>query len=155
LGDLMTSWLFGPSLSLPIFDAGKRAAAVDTAQASYAAQMATYKQGIRTAIKEVEQALVRLDSATRRSIKTQVAAEHYSHYEAAIAANWKAGSVSLLTREIARRDALSATATAITVRRDQIEYWIALYKALGGGWQVGEPANALAALPEGESNEHQ
>ncbi len=134
LNELATSWLFGPTLSLPIFNAGSRAAAVDTAEASYKAQLATYKQSIRTAIKEVEQDLVRLDSATKREAKVRASAERYRRYEATTNELYNAGGASALTLESARRNALSAEVNAITVQRDQIEYWIALYKAIGGGW---------------------
>jgi NodT family efflux transporter outer membrane factor (OMF) lipoprotein len=134
LSQLATSWLFGPTISLPIFDAGSRAAAVDTAEASYKAQLATYKQSIRTAIKEVEQDLVRLDSATKREANARSAAERYRRYEATTNEYYKSGGASALTLETARRNTISAEVNALTVRRDQIEYWIALYKATGGGW---------------------
>lgn len=136
LNSLMTTWLFGPSISLPMLDWGKKSAAVDSARATYDAQLATYKQGLRTAIKEVEQALVRLDSATKRSGNARVAADKYTRIEESTEAYWKAGGVSLLKKEEAKRNALSARSTAVTTERDQIEYWIALYKAVGGGWMA-------------------
>lgn len=135
LGTLMTGWAVGPSLSLPIFDWGKKAAAVDTAQASYDAQLARYRQGIRDVFKEVEQALVRLDGTTRRTADLQIAADGYARYFRAIDQNWRGGGANLLNREEARRNALNAEINVITVQRDRLQYWIALYKALGGGWQ--------------------
>lgn len=144
LGSLMTTWLLGPTLSLPLFDGGKRAAAVESAQASYDAQSAQYRNGLRTALKEVEQALVRLDAATRRAGDAETAAQGYRDYFEAIDRNWRAGGASLLDREEARRNALSAEIDLITVQRDQIQQWIALYKALGGGWQPEAPAKAPA-----------
>jgi NodT family efflux transporter outer membrane factor (OMF) lipoprotein len=134
LTGILTTWGIGPSVSLPIFDAGKRAAAVDSARASYDLQLAKYTQSLRTAVKEVEQALVRLDGATRRTGDAETAAKKYREYFDSIDRNWRAGGASLLDREEARRNALSADITFITVQRDQIQYWIALYKALGGGW---------------------
>jgi NodT family efflux transporter outer membrane factor (OMF) lipoprotein len=142
LGTLLTTWLVGPSVSLPVFDAGKRAAAVDSAQAVHDFRLATWRQSVRTAVKEVEQALVRLDNATRRTGDLQAAAQGYRQYFESIDRNWRAGGASLLDREQARRNALSAEISFITVQRDQIQYWIALYKALGGGWQPESPAAA-------------
>ena len=143
-----TGWSLGPSLSIPLFDAGKRRAAVDTARASYQSAFAGYRQGVRTAVKEVEQALVNLDSTARRAEEAQRAAEDYRSYFLATEANWRAGSESLLTLEEARRSALSALVSLITMERDRISYWIALYKALGGGWQPGTPASSPEALAE-------
>jgi outer membrane protein TolC len=53
----------------------------------------------------------------------------------------------VLDREEARRSAQSAEITLIGLRRDAVEYWIALYKALGGGWS----ADKTLTLPEGET----
>ncbi|PWC31286.1 efflux transporter outer membrane subunit [Azospirillum sp. TSO35-2] len=144
LGSLMTTWLVGSSLTAPLFDAGKRAATADSARASYDYRLAAYRDGVRTAIKEVEQALVRLDAAARRTDDSRTAAEGYRSYFEAIDRNWRAGGASLLDREEALRNALNAEITLITVQRDRIEYWIALYKALGGGWQAGTPATPPA-----------
>jgi len=49
-----TSWSVGPSLSLPLFDGGQRRAAIDSAQAAYDGKLASYRQGVRTVVKEVE-----------------------------------------------------------------------------------------------------
>lgn len=131
----MSAWSFGPSLSVPLFDAGKRKAAVDSAQASYAAQLAAYRSAVRTAIKEVEVALADLDGAARRSDDARRAAEQYRRYESAMETNWRAGFDTLLTLEQARRSLTSAEITYIELQRDRIRSWISLYKALGGGWQ--------------------
>jgi NodT family efflux transporter outer membrane factor (OMF) lipoprotein len=141
-----TTWSFGPSLSIPLFDGGKRRAAVSTAQASYTAALANYRQGVRNVVKEVEQALVNLDSTARRAEDAERAATEYRSYFQAMEINWRAGGASLLTLEEARRSALSAEIQQITLQRDRVEYWIALYKALGGGWQSGNPAASPETL---------
>lgn len=130
-----TAWSFGPTLSLPLFDAGKRKAAVDSAQASYEIQLSSYRQSVRDAVKDVEQALVRLDGAARRAGEARQAADEYQRYFEATDRDWRAGRQSLLTREEAHRSALSAQVTWISLQQNQLSYWIALYKALGGGWQ--------------------
>ena len=144
----LTTWSLGPSLSIPLFDAGKRRAAVDSARASYQSAQADFRQGVRTAVKEVEQALVNLDSTARRAAEAERAADDYRRYFRATEANWRAGGESLLTLEEARRSALSAQINLITLQRDRVEYWIALYKALGGGWQPGTAAASPDALTE-------
>jgi len=138
----LTTWSLGPSLSIPLFDAGKRRAAVVAAQASYQAAFASFRQGVRTAVKEVERSLVNLDSTARRVEQAERAAEDYRSYFRSTETNWRAGSESLLTLEEARRSALSAEISLITLQRDRVEYWISLYKALGGGWQPGTPASS-------------
>ncbi len=139
-GGAYTTWSFGPQLSLPLFDAGKRQAAVDSAQASYHSALAGYQAGVRSAVKEVEQALVNLDSSTNRAEESRQAAQAYRQYFNASEANWRAGTTSLLNLEEARRSALSADIDDINLQQSQISYWIALYKALGGGWTPDAPA---------------
>lgn len=147
----MSTWSFGPSLSIPLFDAGKRKAAVDSAQASYDEQLAAYRSSVRTAVKEVEVALADLDGAARRSDDARRAVEQYRRYESAMETNWRAGFDTLLTREQARRSLTSAEITDIELQRDRVRSWISLYKALGGGWQgndaVTPVARATTTLP--------
>jgi NodT family efflux transporter outer membrane factor (OMF) lipoprotein len=133
-----TPWSFGPSLSLPVFDGGALRAKVAGARAAYQSALAGYESAVRTAVKEVEQGLVRLDAANRRSADLASSAANYRKYYDAARVNWQAGSISLLTLEEARRNALQAEQSAIAVRRDRLLYGIALYKALGGGWQAGQ-----------------
>ncbi|SCK21629.1 efflux transporter outer membrane subunit [Vogesella sp. LIG4] len=133
-------WSFGPTLSLPVFDGGSGKAAVQTAQANYQSALAGYRGAVRSAVQEVEQALVRLDSASRREASVATAAANYGRYFAASLQSWQAGSTSLLDLEESRRNALSAEQSLITVQRDRVLYGISLYKALGGGWQAGGPA---------------
>jgi NodT family efflux transporter outer membrane factor (OMF) lipoprotein len=140
----ISNWSFGPSLSIPIFDAGRKKAAVNSAQAAYDHQLASYHGLVRKAIKEVEMALVDLDGSSRQIRASSRSAEQYRRYTIAIEANWRAGLETLLTLEQARRSAISAETTLIAQRRDHVRSWIALYKALGGGWQVGNETTTLA-----------
>ena len=132
-----TTWSFGPSLIVPLFDAGKRRADVTAAQARYDQALATYRQAVRNAVKEVEQALVNLDSAARRETDARTAAESSQRYYRAVEANWRSGGASLITLEDARRTAISAelVKSLIGLQRDRVLDWINLYKALGGDWQ--------------------
>jgi multidrug efflux system outer membrane protein len=142
LSSPVTTWSLGPSLSVPLFDGGKRRAAVHSAQASYKSALASYRQSVRDVVKEIEQALVRLDSTAQRADQAEQAALEYRRYFEATEVNWRAGGASLLTLEEARRSALSAQIDQITLQRSRVQYWIALYKALGGGWQPDAPALA-------------
>jgi NodT family efflux transporter outer membrane factor (OMF) lipoprotein len=129
-----TNWSIGPALSLPVFDAGRRAATVDAAQARYDEARARYEQRVRTAASEVEQALVRLDAALRREADAQQAALGFRQYFEAQQALVDVGAGSLLDLEQARRNALLAAAGLVNVQRERVASWITLYKSLGGGW---------------------
>ncbi|WP_017901791.1 efflux transporter outer membrane subunit [Pseudomonas asplenii] len=137
-GQYSRTWSLGPQLSVPLLDGGRRRAAVDSARAGYDSALATYRQTLRTAVMEVEQSLVRLDAARRAEADARRATEGYEAYFQAVDRKWQAGNASLLDRELARRSALSAQIELITLQQNQVRYWIALYKALGGGWQDGD-----------------
>lgn len=140
-------WSFGPSLSVPLFDGGKRRAAIKLAKADYDLSAAHYRAGVLSAVKEVETALVHLDSARRQLSDATTAAREYKAYFQSVDENWRAGGASVLDREEARRSAQAAEITLIGLRRDAVEYWIALYKALGGGWNAASNTN----VPRGET----
>ena len=133
-GSSSSLWSFGPSISLPLFDGGSRQAAIDSARASHEAAYAQWRDTVRNAVTEVEKALVRLDDAKLRVVQSDRAAQAYRRYLAGAEAERRAGTVSLLTFEEARRQSLAAQLDLIGLQRDQVTHWIALYKALGGGW---------------------
>jgi NodT family efflux transporter outer membrane factor (OMF) lipoprotein len=138
-----TPWSFGPSLSLPLFDGGAAKSSVRSAEANYLIALAEYRQAVATAVKEVEQNLVRLTSAEAREADVRRSAEGYRTVANATEASWRAGASSLLSYEQTRRDAFSAEQSLITVRRDRLLYGVALYKAVGGGWDVNATSHAL------------
>ena len=136
-------WSFGPSLNLPIFDAGRRAANADGAQARYDEARAAYEGKVRQAVREVEQSLVRLNSASGRESDAKRAADGYE--KAYLAANdlWRVGAGSMLDLEVARRIAVSARIQLLGVQRERVAAWIGLYRAAGGGWLATDRIDGL------------
>jgi multidrug efflux system outer membrane protein len=132
-----STWSFGPTFSLPLFDGGRRRAAVDAAQGRLEEARATYRLQVLNAVREIEGALVRLDSAARREVDAASAARDYARYFEVNYDKYKAGGGSLFELEEARRTMLNAQQALIGLQRDRIAAWIALYKALGGGWIQG------------------
>jgi NodT family efflux transporter outer membrane factor (OMF) lipoprotein len=130
-----TVWAIGPlTVSLPLFDGGTRRANVVAAQARYDEAGALYRAKLRTAVREVEEALVALQSTADRSADAQVATEGFEASYRATEARFKGGLGSLFELEDARRSALLAQIALIDLQRERSTAWIALYRALGGGW---------------------
>ncbi|WFP51573.1 efflux transporter outer membrane subunit [Methylomonas sp. EFPC3] len=130
------TWSIGPTVTLPIFDGGELRSKVDSAEAAYAGALATYRSDIRAAVKEVEQALVNLSGAEQRESVEARSAEQYRRYFLASEQNWRAGGLSLLSLEDARGQMIAQEISLITQQQNRVQYWIALYKALGGGWRA-------------------
>lgn len=131
-------WSFGPTLNLPLFNGGKTEANIKSATSDYKSALADYQQAVRTAVKEVEQALTRLDSMAKREDQARVSAEGYSAYLLATEQNWRVGRSSLLDLETARRSAISANISLLELQQSRLDYWVALYKAVGGGWKESD-----------------
>lgn len=134
------TWTIGPlAVSLPIFDAGRRAANADAAMARYDEAVIAYRASARRAVSEVEQALVNLHSSTARSGDAQVSLDGYRAAFVATEDRYKNGLGSLLELEDARRTRLAAENAVVTLQRERSAAWIALYRAAGGGWTPPAP----------------
>ena len=130
------TWRWGPSLSLPIFDFGRRAANVDGARARFDESFAIYRGKALRAVREVEEALVRLDGAGKRETDANAALRGYEKYLAATEARVRVGAGSLPELEEARRAVVASQGVAVGVARERLAAWISLYKAIGGGWDA-------------------
>ena len=142
VGTTSATWSIGPvELSVPIFDGGRRAADADAARARYEEAVALYRAKVRDAVKEVEQALVTLQSAIDRSSDAQAAANGYRAAFLAAEASYRSGLGSLIEMEDVRRTALAAQMNVVSLQRERISAWISLYRAMGGGWnRPGSPS---------------
>lgn len=133
--DSDSTWSLGPiSVSLPLFDGGTRRANVVAARARHADATVQYNAKLRGAVREVEDALLALQSTAARSVDAQAAAEGFALSLRATDARFKGGLASLFELEDARRSAVLAQTTLIDLQRERVAAWIALYRALGGGW---------------------
>ena len=129
-----TSWSIGPSLSLPLFDSGRRAANLATAKVAYQVAEVNYRTVARRAVREVEEALVRLNSLVLRDTESEIAAQGYRESLIAAEDKFKFGLASILDLEEVRRLSVNADNVLASVRRDRVNAMIALYRAVGGGW---------------------
>lgn len=129
-----SSWSFGPTLKLPIFNAGRLKSEEEAAQARFEQSVAAYQQQVRLAVREVEQNMVQLDGSNRRVAATLRSVAGYQKQQDATNAMWKAGRSSLFDLEISRRFLLTAQTKQISLQREQLALWISLYKAVGGEW---------------------
>ena len=91
-------------------------------------------------MREVEQALVRLNSTSTREDDARRAADGYETAFRAADQRWRVGAGSLLDVEVARRLAVVSRTQLIAVQRERIAAWISLYRAAGGGWSQSAPS---------------
>jgi outer membrane protein TolC len=133
------------ALTLPVFDAGQRAALVDAATADYVAAVATYRGKVRQAVREVEEALVTLDSTLQRETDTRAVREARLQNLTAAQIRERNGLANALEVEEARRALIAAQADVLALQLERKRAWVALYRAAGGGWE--RPAAESAPQP--------
>ena len=131
-----------------MFDAGKRAANVDTAKAHYESFVSQYRAAVRTAVKEVQDALVHLVSADQPLSMARTAAADYQAHFVATRQLYDVGLGSLIDSETARRNAVTAQLAVIELQQEQISARIARYRAVGGSWEERQ-TQQVASDPEG------
>ncbi|TIS62482.1 MAG: RND transporter, partial [Mesorhizobium sp.] len=138
LGDLgknsTIGWSFGPSLSVPLFNGGQLQAAVDVARAQRDQYFVAYKAAVLTALEDVENATVSLSQERIRNGKLASSAKSYGDAARLERTLYKAGEASLLDVLDAERSAYSAEDSLLQSRVSIATDYVALNKALGGGW---------------------
>jgi outer membrane protein TolC len=139
----LQTWTIGPlALTLPIFDGGTRAANTESAKARYDEAVSQYRGSVRTAVREVEEALVNLQATDARTGDADTAVQNYQASFNATQARYDSGLASLFELEDSRRTLFAAQTARVSLQRERAEAWVALYRATGGGW--ARPDAALA-----------
>jgi len=141
------AWRFAPSLTLPIFDAGRNRAALELAEVSRDLAVVTYEKSVQTAFREVSDAL-----SARRWLSEQVRiaeATLVAQAERArlVKLRYDNGSAPYFEVLDAQRDLLTAEQQWVQTRRALLSSRVSLYAALGGGSQEFVESPAPAGRP--------
>ena len=129
-------WRFGPEISMPALSFGKAVAGLRVLGTRIEAARGRYENQVRVAVREVEDALVTLDSASARDGDAARAADEWSIALRGMEARQRAGLASTLDLEEVRRLQLQAADARIALAQERTTAWVSLYKALGGGWSA-------------------
>lgn len=143
LDDLFKSgavgWSFGPSISVPIFDAGRLDANYDVAKIEREQTLAGYEKSIQTAFREVSDVL-----ATRATLGEQLEAQYrlQDNFEQTFQiadARFKAGIANYLDVLDAQRSLFSTQQGILDLELQKIVSQVELYQVLGGGANLDVP----------------
>ncbi len=129
------AYSFGPSLTWAFLDLGRVSARIRAADARADADLNRYEQTVLLALEETENALM-LVGRTRERRDALIEAVAASERAAELAdARYQAGAVDFLASLDAQRQVLSFQLQLSESRTRTVTSLIALYKALGGGWE--------------------
>ena len=131
-------WSIGPAFTVPVFDAGRISSNIEVQSSIQAQALTVYEKTVLAALQEVESALVGFareqerraalaDAVTANQRAFEIASNRYSH-----------GVTDFLAVLDAERSLFISQDALVQSNRAVGTNAIALYKALGGGWQIGE-----------------
>ena len=126
------AWSFLPSISLPLFDAGRTSANVDIAEARKVIAVAEYEKAIQQAFRETADLLNANDKLAEQLAAQAANAKAQSQRLRLVEARFNAGVSNHLEVLDAQRDAFAAEQGEIQVRRTWLSATTQLYKALAG-----------------------
>jgi NodT family efflux transporter outer membrane factor (OMF) lipoprotein len=132
----------GPSVSLPIFDAGRLKSTLELRKAQQQEAAIAYQKTVLQAWREVVDALTayRREQERQSALRRQV--EHSRQALAIARARYKDGLGEFLALLDAERTFLQAVQQYETSTTNVSLDVVALYKALGGGWEGSFPQGA-------------
>lgn len=129
------AWSFMPQIRIPIFEAGRLQASLDVAEIQRDITIAQYEKAIQSAFREVADALAdRATLAEQLDARRKLVEATQKSFELS-EARYKGGVDSYLNLLDAQRSLYAAELELISVRLSDATNRVALYKALGGGWQ--------------------
>lgn len=128
------TYLFSPSVTVPIFDGGRNQANLDVAEISKHIEIARYEKAIQTGFREVADSLAARNGLDQRIAATvDLVAAQQKRTDLANARYTK-GVDSYFEVLQATLDLYTARQTLIQLRMSRAINSVNLYKALGGGW---------------------
>jgi multidrug efflux system outer membrane protein len=138
--------IFGalPVITLPIFNAGALAAGVDLAEAQTQEALLRYEQTILQAIRDVSDALVGVRRRQEFRAQQELLTRTLSEASEVAKLRYEGGVSSYLEVLDTERQYFQAELDLTVAQRDELLAIVALYRALGGGWQP-EPGAAARA----------
>lgn len=139
------AWSIGLSAGGSVYDGGKRTARIDEAKAEAESDRLAYRQTVLTALREVEDALVTLQSEAQRRDSLQSAATNSQLAADRARRLYGAGLTDFLNVLTSERSVFAAQDQLVLSDLARVEQVITLYRSLGGGWQAVNFSDEVAA----------
>jgi NodT family efflux transporter outer membrane factor (OMF) lipoprotein len=134
-----SSWFYsvGPSMNWNLFDAGAIRANIDIQNSLQRQALATYKQTVLQALSDVDSALVTYDQEQTKRLSLAQAVQANQRAVDLSVQLYTRGLLDFLSVLDAQRSLFAAQSALVQSDQNVSSDLVALYKALGGGWQTG------------------
>ncbi|EUB99968.1 RND efflux system, outer membrane lipoprotein, NodT family [Rhizobium sp. CF080] len=143
-------WSLGPNITIPLFQGGRLKAAVDVAKAQRDQYLIAYQSTILSAMEDVQNAIIATNQSRLKQSKLALSAMRFRRALQVSRELHQAGVTDFFTILDTERSLYSVEEDLIETRSDVATYYIALHKALGGGWDGEIDASKPATIDVGE-----
>jgi NodT family efflux transporter outer membrane factor (OMF) lipoprotein len=140
-----TFWLFGAAAALPLIDFGARESLVESSDAQAQQAFHAYEKAASGALFDVEQALSRLKRQEQLQQARNEEVRRRSEVLRKTTRQFSVGDIGRLDIDQARLALLESQATLVREQVGQLQAQVALFRAMGGGWQPA--GSAVSASP--------
>ncbi len=131
-------WSIGPSIAMPLFDAGLRRAQTEQVIAAYDASVGAYRQSVLAAFQDVEDQLAALRILDEEAAVQTEAMQASLQSRDLLLNQYKAGLINYLQVVVAQANALASQRSAADIANRRMVASVLLVKALGGGWNTAQ-----------------
>jgi len=154
LFDTITGGLFA-GISQTIFSAGRLSAQVRSNRAAADGAFAAYKSSVLTALEDIENAVTALHSAEQREKQYAITYDAANNSAILARSQYRTGLTDFTTLNTQETALISARNGLVQARSDKATALIALYVALGGGWDSSAAPTAPPLVRAGKSSSGQ
>jgi NodT family efflux transporter outer membrane factor (OMF) lipoprotein len=144
-------WSIGPSASQVIFDGGLYRAELHQYEATYNADLATYRQTVLTAFQQVEDALAATRVYSQQILRQQEAVKSSQEFLDLETQRYNSGVDPYVDVVTAQTTLLGNQVTLNSLQVEEMLSAVQLVQSLGGGWdrsQLPTPALVTAKAPK-------
>ncbi|GLS27489.1 efflux transporter outer membrane subunit [Marinibactrum halimedae] len=131
-----SNFIFGPRISWAAFDLGRVKSRIKASDAKAQADLSRFEKTVRVALEEVDTGMVNFSHEEKRRAKLAAAANASAKASILARQRYDAGSDNFLDLLDSERSLLDAQSQLATSETKVLLDLVALYKALGGGWQI-------------------
>jgi outer membrane protein, multidrug efflux system len=129
-------WQVGPSMTWPIFEGGQIRAYIEVRNAQEQQALLSYRKTVLIALAEVEDALVAYAKERTRHQALAASTEDFRRSQLLALDRYEQGYANYLDVLEAQRSLYTAQDSLAQSDQQLIDDLIAIYKALGGGWET-------------------
>jgi outer membrane protein, multidrug efflux system len=129
------TWAYGLDINSPIYEGGKLTGTLAAMRAAESMALASYQQTVLAALQNTESALVAYADSIKTAEARREMADRYRKIFELTGDRYQTGLVNRIDYIDSQRQLIAAEETLLQSDTLSLIDLIALYKALGGGWQ--------------------